>query len=768
MLSLEVFALRLSVLKMMTVAVTILYSCVGFSLPGSGAQTFVNPIIAHGADPSVLFHAGMYYSVQSGCAHQGTTPVICIRAAATLPALGAATPVVVWTAPATGPNVTNVWAPEIEFLGGHWYIYFSAVSSTDATGTAHRLFALAPSSPGEPLGTWVEAPTGNPAGQLVTNWVSTWAIDPNVFQASDGNLYLVNACRQDNSGSPSGKAQSLCLSAMSDPLHLTGQTVALSKPVDAWETRGFPTEEGPFGFTHDGVDYILYSASFSGNPDQYATGVLINDHPPQPKGAGSSLTNPASWIKQGPIFDGHHASYGTASVVTAPSPDGTEIWNVYHGTDCLLNCNRVAGKTWVDRSVRTQRAGFGFDGSLVLGYPVDIADTDGGGEAVPLSLPSTGGAGSMTQPAWGAAFGDAAENDATSGQAVGSWEWSPHDPHAIRNTSLDPGQYDRQFFGANPNWQNYVIRTKVRMVRTGTGDAHPKYGVYGAYVDRNDYYVAMIDVTSCAAPGCVATDAVVNGADQGWENCPLPAGFDAAAPNTLVVESVNGMFHLSLNDEALAGACQGRAFSLKNGQNAANGSNGQAGVVVENTEAEYREFEISPGVPLDSQSSGQTYAFRNAASRLNLDNGCDGGCGSGTAEGTAGGTPVVQLPAAAAYPLTTSPTQLWTLAAQAGGAFKMVSSLTGLCVADSARAGGASHGLSQGEGGSGQVVQQPCTEAANQLWQLVPSGEPSSFVIENEASGLALDGRGKAEGRRVGLSRRGEGDRSHQWLLIVQ
>ncbi|HEX4462668.1 MAG TPA: family 43 glycosylhydrolase, partial [Polyangia bacterium] len=431
----------------------------------SGASTFVDPIIANGADPSVVFVDGVYYSVQSGCAHTGTLPVICMRAAATLPALGQTKPVVVWSAPASGPNAQELWAPQIANFDGHWYIYYAA----DADGTnAHRLFALVPASETAPLGTWVAAATGASHGQLVTDWASDWAIDPDVFLASDGRYYLVYSCRQDNSGTNAGNAQSICLSAMSDPLHLqadpqTGHAVVqLSKPTQHWETRAFPTQEGPFGFTHDGVDYILFSASYSGIPDLYAEGVLINEHPPQPNGAGNPLTNPADWIKQGPLLDGHNAAYGTASSVLVPSPDGSELWNVYHGTDCLSGCSEPNGNSWPDRSLRAQKAGWSASGALVMGYPVDIANTDGTGENVALQMPSANGGGTVNLPAWGSAFGDAAEGDDPDGLVVG--DWLPLGTSGVANTNLAPGRLNQSFFGANPNWNNYILYTKVTWI----------------------------------------------------------------------------------------------------------------------------------------------------------------------------------------------------------------------------------------------------------------------------------------------------------------
>ncbi len=391
----------------------------------SPAQSFSNPILSRpAADPSIALIDGVYYSVRSGCSRDGHTPAICIRSAPNLPALADAPAKAVWAAPTEGPNAKEIWAPEIVYLDHRWYIYYAA----DPDGhNGHTLFALQASDNSKPLGPWVEADTGAPHGALETDWKSNWAIDPNVFKAADNVFYLVYSCRQDNSGRPPGNWQSICLAPMSDPLHLkadprTGRKVVeLSLPTQVWERRGFPTQEGPFGITRGRSDYIFYSGSFSGNPDQYTVGVLVNDHlSPQADGS-SSMTNPAAWIKEGHVFDGHHVAYGTASTVLVPSPDHTEVWNVYHGTDCNATCPRDAKRhTWPQRSIRTQKAEWSEDGDLVLGYPVDIANEDGTGASVPLAQPSTDGASKAFAP-WGAAFGDAAEGDTASGQPRGAW-----------------------------------------------------------------------------------------------------------------------------------------------------------------------------------------------------------------------------------------------------------------------------------------------------------------------------------------------------------
>ena len=187
-----------------------------------GQGTFANPVIAHGADPSMVFVEGMYYSVSSGC-HDSRGSAICIRASATLPGLAHTAPVTVWVAPpcefnGSVPNCSELWAPQIDFLNGRFYIYYAGSSKVGRND--HLLFALIPTQPRKPLEPWVEAPTGAPHGMLVTDWKAAWGIDPDVFLASDKHFYLLYACRQNNSPTRAGMSQSICLSAMSDPLHL--------------------------------------------------------------------------------------------------------------------------------------------------------------------------------------------------------------------------------------------------------------------------------------------------------------------------------------------------------------------------------------------------------------------------------------------------------------------------------------------------------------------------------------------------------------------
>lgn len=718
-----------------------LFACLCAAQP-----TFTNPVLNAGQDPRPIQVNGTYYYIEAYCTEN---PDICIQSASSLtgPAgLLAAAPQIVWPnsacAPnANGPNANDIWAPELKFLNGQWFIYYAA---DDGNNRHHRVFVL---SSNDANGQWCPAATGDPNGNGQLIGINQWAIDPDVFTATDGSLYIVFSCED-----PITAHQSICIQQMSDPLHTVGPAVEISMPTQPWEERKLPIEEGPSGYTRNGVNYILFSASASFAYDGYAEGLLSNSLPPQPNGEGNPLLNPGSWIKQGPIFDGHHDSFGTGSTRFIPSPDGTETWMVYQGVDCY-GCED--DPAWNARSIRMQKMYWSEDGFPVLGYPADVIDTGGSGDTgsqVSLPVPSGDygyvGTGSNL-PVWGAAYGDAAEGNTDAiadgpfcGDGLVCGSWSAINASTVLNTSLDPKTFDQIFSGGNPNWQNYVVMADIRLVQTGAGDPYPKYGIYGAYVDHNNYYMAMIDVTACKSPGCLTTFAKVGGESQGWKNCPLPARFNARAAHQLAIEATNGTFGVLLNGKLIAGACQDRTFTSlnasyapssqpPNGQASGNGSNGQTGVVVENTLAAYTNFNVSPGAPQD----GQTYIFLNQASQLRLDNDCDG-CNGAT---PASGIQVIQYPGTAQCPLgkdcpvTAFETQQWILHAQGNGYFTIVSAQSGMCLGDPWGNGTPSRSTPREHGDSTMLRQIPCNGEASQNWKFVPRGN-SLFVIENQAA----------------------------------
>jgi len=291
---------------------------------------FSNPILhAPAADPWVIEHGGMWYALLA-CKR-----TLQLRAAANLADLGCARPVTIWRAPREGPYAHNIWAPEMHWLDGKWYIYFAADNGDNKN---HRMWIL---EADEPFGRW------RWRGMLETGG---WAIDGTVLEAA-GRRYLVW------SGWPSRKneQQNLYISEMRTPCELQGPRVALTEPTEPWERVALPLCEGPQVLRRGGRTFVVYSASGSWTPD-YCLGILINED--------GDYLNPASWTKRGPVFQQTADVWGVGHCCFARHPEVGDLI-FYHA-----KTKRANG--WDDRNVRVQPFGWTAEGLPDFGSPVPV------------------------------------------------------------------------------------------------------------------------------------------------------------------------------------------------------------------------------------------------------------------------------------------------------------------------------------------------------------------------------------------------------------
>jgi GH43 family beta-xylosidase len=501
-----------------------------------GAQTYTNPMLTS-QDPFITYVNGVYYSTYTayGCA----TNHICIKAATTLTGLNASPSHDVWSAPsAPASNQAEVWAPELHYINNNWYIYYAA---DDGTNDDHRLFVLQASNSAQPTGTYVEGTTGLAHGQL-NETLGVWAIDPDVFHAADGNLYITFSCTNfSNATAP----QRICIAPMSGPLNISGSTVYLSNPDYAWEQRNiapYGIEEGPVGYTIGADTYITFSASPSWIPANYCVGVLahFNDDGTNPNIATGN------WVKYGPILDNHGTAAGNGSISFVPSVDGSEYWALYHSHDSSGNL-----------STFMQQMFFTPYGWPVIGYPVNrgVTLTDPSGEH---GVPS----GSYALADWGNAYGDAAEGNTTNGKVVGSWVLSTGSGGGAYATSSSSGTWNQAFRQWNPNPSVYTASAGVQWVSdTGILGDYPKYGIYCSYDDVNNHAEMFIDQYNLV----MATHAVVSGTDKGWVNTNLPTGFNKTLTHTLQCAK-NGSSYTFTVDPGTSGVVnQSRTLAIKNG-----------------------------------------------------------------------------------------------------------------------------------------------------------------------------------------------------------
>ncbi|MBR6029924.1 MAG: glycoside hydrolase family 43 protein [Clostridia bacterium] len=210
------------------------------------------------ADPYILKKDGWYYFTASVPAFDR----VVLRKARTLKELPDAVEKVVWMRHPDGPMSCNIWAPEIHFVDGKWYIYFAAAQAdADERGCYdHRIYALE-NEGADPLeGRFAEA------GRMDTGWES-FSLDSTTV-VYEGKRYFIWAQRDDAIPGNSN----LYIAEMESAMKLRLPAVRLSIPEYDWECQGFLVNEGPSCLIHEGVLYVTYSASAT--DERYAMGLL--------------------------------------------------------------------------------------------------------------------------------------------------------------------------------------------------------------------------------------------------------------------------------------------------------------------------------------------------------------------------------------------------------------------------------------------------------------------------------------------------------------
>ena len=327
----------------MNINVTILFSCLAI-FSTSEVKTFTNPLLPTGPDPWVIYHNGMYYATHS------TGKNLKLYRTKHIGQLAGAESKIVWTAPTSGMNSKEIWAPEIHRINNHWYFYYAA---DDGDNNNHRMWVLENSSDDPFEGEWVDKGKMNLPDDK-------WAIDGSIFE-HNGSLYFMWSGWEGDVN----VRQDIYITRMTNPWTAIGSRVRLSKPELEWEIKGaskdLPTvNEGPQILKRADKIFVIYSASGCWT-DDYALGMLE-------AGANSDLMTTTSWTKsQKPVFqtNAEAKAFGTGHNSFFKSPDGTEDWIIYHANpEAGQGCNNF-------RSPRMQRFSWK-DGRPDFGVPVPL------------------------------------------------------------------------------------------------------------------------------------------------------------------------------------------------------------------------------------------------------------------------------------------------------------------------------------------------------------------------------------------------------------
>lgn len=306
----------------------------------------VNPLIQQRADPHVFRHTDGYYYLTA------TVPEydrIVMRRAQTIAGLASASEKVIWRRHAQGAMAAHIWAPEIHFIDGKWYVYFTAGRSDDIW--AIRLHVLENTSSNPLEGSWTEK------GQLKTAFES-FSLDATTFEHR-GQRYLVWTQRPLE---PKDAGTDIYIARMRNPWTIELPQTSISSPTAEWETRGHKVNEAPAVLIRNGRVFVTFSASAT--DANYCIGLLTADE-------NANLLDRASWKKSPqPVFASSDANgqFGPGHNSFTIAEDGKTDVLVYHARDY----KEIEGEPLHDpnRHTRVQVLKWSTDGTPNFGVPV--------------------------------------------------------------------------------------------------------------------------------------------------------------------------------------------------------------------------------------------------------------------------------------------------------------------------------------------------------------------------------------------------------------
>lgn len=287
------------------------------------------PWILQRADPYIYRHVdGTYFFTASVPAYD----CIVLRHADSLEGLKDAEEIKIWEKHESGPESKHIWAPELHYLDGNWYIYFAAGEKDDIWKIRPYVLACKDSNP--LTGKWEEKGKMRRAPEDPFSF-EAFSLDATVFENRGKRYYVwaekVGVGRQ---------ISNLYIAEMETPWSLKTVQVLLTTPDYDWERVGFWVNEGPAVIKRGGRIYLTYSASETGAA--YCMGMLTADE-------DSDLLDPASWKKERyPVLASceEKGIYGPGHNSFTTDEEGNDIL-VYHARtekeitgDPLYNPNR--------------------------------------------------------------------------------------------------------------------------------------------------------------------------------------------------------------------------------------------------------------------------------------------------------------------------------------------------------------------------------------------------------------------------------------------
>ncbi len=306
-------------------------------------------LVEQRADPFVYKHTDGYYYFT------GSVPsydFIELRRAKSIKELQQAETFNIWQKHETGPMSQHIWAPELHYLDGKWYIYFAASEVDDIWKL--RPYVLECKGQDPINDEWIELGQMQAAEGDFKTFID-FSLDGTVFE-NNGKRYF---CWAEKTGGQFA-ASNLYLAEMESPIKLKTAQFMLTTPDYDWERIGFWVNEGPAVITNNGKIYITYSASATGAC--YCMGMMEADEE-------SDLMDRNSWKKSRyPVLasDYDKKIFGPGHNSFTVAEDDITPLSIYHARDY----DEIVGDPLYDpnRHARAMIVKFNEDGKPIFEF----------------------------------------------------------------------------------------------------------------------------------------------------------------------------------------------------------------------------------------------------------------------------------------------------------------------------------------------------------------------------------------------------------------
>ena len=270
---------------------------------------------------------------------------IILRKASNIKDLACAEEKVLWRKHDTGKQSIHIWAPEIHYLWGEWFIYYAAGDIDDIWAIRPYILRCKGSDPFEDE--WEEMGQMKAAEEDDFSF-RDFSLDATVMEHK-GDYYYIWA---EKTG-VGKKISNLYIAKLQAPNRLSTVQKLLTTPDYEWERVGFWVNEGPAVLKHEGKIFLTYSASETGSA--YCMGMLTISE-------DEDLLDPNNWSKSRiPILrtDEEKGIFGPGHNSFVKSEDGKKDLCVFHARcydeiqgDPLYDPNRhtmIIEVIWVEK-----------------------------------------------------------------------------------------------------------------------------------------------------------------------------------------------------------------------------------------------------------------------------------------------------------------------------------------------------------------------------------------------------------------------------------